>query len=82
VAERVYVAPKVVGGWTLLDPAPANRADGTGITNAPNVGLAVGVEYATNMDHFTIGFDWVVGRFIIGPNIFSMQFYPRIKYTV
>jgi hypothetical protein len=81
VAERVYVAPKIVGGWTLLDPAPVTRSDGTGITNAPNVGLAVGVEYATNMDHFTIGFDWVVGRFIIGPNIFSMQFYPRIKYT-
>jgi hypothetical protein len=81
VAERVYVAPKIIGGWTLLDPPPALAANGNGINNAPNIGLAVGVEYATNMDHFTIGFDWVIGRFIIGPNIYSMQFFPRIKYT-
>jgi hypothetical protein len=81
VAERVYVAPKIIGGWTLLDPPPAIGSNGNGINNAPNIGLAVGVEYATNMDHFTIGFDWVIGRFIIGPNIYSMQFFPRIKYT-
>jgi len=81
VAERVYVAPKIVGGWTLLDPPPATHSDGTGINGAPNIGVAVGVEYATNMDHFTIGFDFVPFRFIIGPNIITMQFFPRIKYT-
>jgi hypothetical protein len=81
IAERLYIAPKVLLGWTLLDPAPAVRGDGSQITNAPNLGLAVGIEYATNMDHFTIGLDWVIGRFIIGPNIFSMQIIPRVKYT-
>ncbi|MBK7858788.1 MAG: adventurous gliding motility protein CglE [Archangiaceae bacterium] len=77
IAERFYIAPKIVGGLTLLDPVP----DLSGSTLRPNVGAAIGIEYATNMDHFTIGLDIVLGRFIIGPNIFSMQFFPRVKYT-
>jgi hypothetical protein len=76
IAERLYFAPKVMGGLTALDPVP----DTSGQNIRGNVGVAVGVEYATNMDHFTIGLD-VVARFIIGPNIFSMQFFPRVKYT-
>ena len=81
IAERLYIAPKLMGGITLLDPEPALTAAGTPIRLAPNAGLAFGVEYATNMDHFTIGLDIVLARFVIGPNIFSMQFYPRVKYT-
>ena len=81
VAERLYVAPKIMGGITLLDPAPVENGAGNPITFAPNVGIAVGVEYATNVDHFTVGLDVVLGRFIIGPNIFTMQFFPRVKYT-
>ena len=81
IAERLYLAPKLVGGLTLLDPAPTTDAAGNDVTLAPNVGAAIGVEYATNVDHFTVGLDVVLGRFIIGPNIFSMQFYGRVKYT-
>jgi hypothetical protein len=81
VAERLYVAPKIMGGITLLDPAPVENGAGNPISFAPNVGLAIGVEYATNVDHFTVGLDIVLGRFIIGPNIFTMQFFPRVKYT-
>lgn len=81
VAERLYVAPKIMGGITLLDPAPVENGAGNPISFAPNVGIAVGVEYATNVDHFTVGLDVVLGRFIIGPNIFTMQFFPRVKYT-
>lgn len=77
VVERLYVAPKILVGGTLLDPVP----DTTGSSFRFNVGVAVGVEYATNMDHFTVGIDLVPGRFIIGPNIFSMQFFFRVKYT-
>jgi len=40
----------------------------------------VGVEYATSMDHFSVGAD-VMSRFILGPNILSFAIYPRIKYT-
>lgn len=83
MVERFYFVPKLVGGFTLMDPAPV--AIGTGaakelINKGANIGLALGVEYATNMDHFSIGLD-VVGRFIIGPNIFTLQFFPRVKYT-
>ena len=81
LAERLYIAPKIVGGITLLDPAPLENGNGEPITFAPNAGVAIGIEYATNMDHFTIGLDIVLGRFIIGPNIFTMQFFPRVKYT-
>jgi hypothetical protein len=42
--------------------------------------VAGSVEYATNMDHFTIGLD-VVYRMILGPNIHTLQFFPRVKYT-
>ncbi len=81
IAERLYIAPKLKAGWTLLDPAPALNGNGGAITNAPNVGAAVGIEYATNMDHFTIGLDWVFFNIVLGPNIISMQFIPRVKYT-
>jgi hypothetical protein len=81
VAERLYIAPKLKAGWTLLDPPPVARGDGSLISNAPNVGAAIGVEYATNMDHFTIGLDWVFFNIVVGPNIISMQFIPRVKYT-
>lgn len=80
VYERLYVAPKLMVGYTLLDPAPAERADGTLVSGALNLGLAVGLEYATNMDHFSIGLD-VATRMILGPNIISLQFFPRVKYT-
>ena len=73
--DRFYFTPKVAVGYTLLDPPPVLDVKG-----GLNVGGGVGVEYVTSMDHFSIGFD-VLSRFIIGPNILSLQFYPRVKYT-
>jgi hypothetical protein len=80
LVERFYFVPKLMGGFTLLDPAPVQLADGELINKGANVGVALGVEYATNMDHFSIGLD-VVARYVIGPGIISLQFYPRVKYT-
>lgn len=80
IAERLYVAPKVIGGLTFLEPAPLEDGNGNPISIAGNVGLGVGVEYATNMDHFTIGLD-VSARYILSANIFSLGFFPRVKYT-
>ena len=78
--ERLYLPIRVSGGWTTLDPAPVKDGNGTLIGSGPNLGVGVGIEYATSMDHFSIGAD-VMGRFIIGPNIMSLQFFPKVKYT-
>jgi len=81
VAERLYVAPKLVGGMTFLDPAPVTNEAGNPVTLAPNGGLAIGVEYATNVDHFTVGLDVVLVRWIFIANISTHQYYLRVKYT-
>ena len=80
MAERFYLVPKIIGGFTYLNPAPVALSGGEPIDKAANIGGSLGVEYATNMDHFSIGLD-VGARYVIGPGIFSLQFYPRVKYT-
>ena len=80
IVERLYIAPKVMGGFTLLDPAPAIGGTGDAITKAGNFGFGASIEYATNMDHFTIGLD-ITARVIVPSLIFSLQFFPRVKYT-
>lgn len=86
VAERFYISPKLAGGWTFLDPAPVPK--GTPATvealerveSGANVGGGVGVEYATHMDHFSIGADALV-RMVVGPNIPTVAIFARVKYT-
>ncbi|MFT3708951.1 MAG: adventurous gliding motility protein CglE [Archangium sp.] len=83
VIERLYIGGKLIGGVTLLDPRPIpDAADptNTGLLIAPNFGAALSIEYATNMDHFSIGLD-VSYRLVIGPNINALGFYPRVQYT-
>ena len=75
VTDRFYIAPKLTGGYTLMGPAPMPD-----VTSGVNFGGGVGVEYATHMDHFTIGAD-VLFRMIAGPNIPTMSIFPRVKYT-
>ncbi len=82
LAERVYLGGKLIAGYTLLDPAPVYTA---GTPPAPvnggvNVGAALAFEYATQMDHFSVGID-IAFRFVIGPNIPSLAVYPRVQYT-
>ena len=80
LAERFYLAPKLTGGYTRLNPAPTASESGKPVTSAGNVGGGLGIEYATSLDHFTVGAD-VLARWIIGPNIWGIAFFPRIKYT-
>ncbi len=75
IFERFYVGGKLLVGYTLLDPEPV-----VSVSKGVNFGVGGSVEYATNMDHFTIGFDFVY-RLVLGPNIHTLQFYPRVKYT-
>ncbi len=80
LADRFYLAPKLVGGYTLLGPAPLEDGSGNPISSGLNVGGGVGIEYATHMDHFSIGADAIV-RYIVGPNIPTVAIFPRVKYT-
>jgi hypothetical protein len=86
IADRVYLSPKVLAGWTVIDPAPVVLGQaGQGpasqaAVGAPNAGVGIGVEYATFMDHFSIGAD-ATFRFVLGPNIPAFAIFPRVKYT-
>ena len=80
VVERLFVGGKAMVGWTLLDPAPVLSATNADVRGGLNLGVAASIEYATNMDHFSIGFD-AVFRVVVGPNILSLQFFPRVQYT-
>ncbi len=75
LSERLKVMPRLRVGYAMLDPEPRQ-----GVTWAVPVGLAVGVEYATHMDHFSIGADVHGGLFAM-PNIGYIALYPKIKYT-
>jgi len=80
LAERLYLSPQVTAGYTSLDPAPLLSDGGRPIRSAANIGGGLGIEYATQMDHFSIGAD-VVGRYVVGTSIASLAFFPRLKYT-
>jgi hypothetical protein len=80
LAERLYLTPKVTAGLSRLDPAPVGDGDPGRAMSALNAGVGIGLEYATPMDHFSVGAD-VMTRLIIGPNIPTFAIFPRIKYT-
>lgn len=80
LADRLYLSPKLAGGYTLLDPAPVADDAGNAIRSGPNAGVGLGIEYATYLDHFTVGAD-IMARYVIGPNIPTFAIFPRVKYT-
>jgi hypothetical protein len=79
LAERLYLTPKLTGGYAALDPAPLNSS-GRQVRSGVNLGGGIGLEYATSMDHFSVGADCLV-RHILGANISTVAVVPRVKYT-
>lgn len=75
LGDRFYLTPKLLAGQTLLDPAPVGE-----VTQGLNLGAGVGLEYATAMDHFSVGLD-VVARYVFQANIPAFSVFPRVKYT-
>ncbi|MDR0965123.1 MAG: adventurous gliding motility protein CglE [Myxococcales bacterium] len=75
LSPRLRLNPRLHLGWTFLDPMPRLDVDG-----GFHAGIALGLEWATPLDHFTLGLelDW---RFIVGPNLNTVGIYPRVKYT-
>ncbi|MHB8418524.1 MAG: adventurous gliding motility protein CglE [Myxococcales bacterium] len=94
VANRLFVPVRVFGGMADFTPLPrcdlasgaCPNASGTVPPSAPgdvwepSLGGAVGVEYATHFDHFTIGLE-ASGRFVWAMNMTALAIYPRVKYT-
>jgi hypothetical protein len=81
LAERFFLTPKLAAGYTRLDPAPVeDEGDPSRAISAFNAGVGIGIEYATMMDHFSVGAD-VLARYVIGPNIPTFAIFPRVKYT-
>ncbi len=78
--ERLYLTPKIAAGYTLLDPSPVRKENGEGFTRGLNFGAGIGVEYATAMEHLSIGADLLV-RYIPVANIPAVSIFPRVKYT-
>lgn len=76
IVERFYLGGKLLGGVGLLEPDPV----GDGSLVRGNFGGALSLEYATNMDHFSVGLD-LCYRLIIGPNINVLMPYLRVQYT-
>lgn len=75
LVDRLYLGPRVLAGVVLLDPVPVS-----GPAVRPTVGGMVSLEYATGLDHFSLGLD-VAYRMVIGPWISSIAIFPRVQYT-
>jgi hypothetical protein len=93
LVDRFFLTPKGTLGYTLFDPAPIVEGTDAECSTTPvgpgckelrgglNAGAGIGVEYATSMDHFSVGFDAVV-RYVLGTrDLITLQFFPRVKYT-
>lgn len=80
LVDRLFLRPRIDAGYAFLDPQPRRTDGGDLISGGAYVGVGIGLEYATHMDHFSIGAD-ITGKLIIGPNIPAFAFYPMVKYT-
>jgi hypothetical protein len=80
--ERLDVGVKAMVGYAVAAPAPLETVNLATQIGGFAPGVGVGIEYATNLDHFAIGLD-VAARLAISPlpPIFTLAIFPRIKYT-
>jgi hypothetical protein len=79
LAPRLWLTPRLMAGYTNLDPNPVT-AGGHAVYQAFNLGAGVGVEYATSLEHFSVGAE-VSARYVFGANIPAIAIAPRVKYT-
>jgi hypothetical protein len=78
---RLFLVPRLAAGYTRIDPSPRVNASGEPTrASGLNLGAGVGVEYATAMDHFSIGAD-LMFRYVLGVRVATLALYPRVKYT-
>ncbi len=89
VAHRLQLSGKIVAGLTQLAPGPlldvsTNTVPGSAL--GIHVGLGVTLDYATHLDHFTVGLE-LMGRYTLayisqsGPSLLSIAILPRVRYV-
>jgi len=90
IAARTLLSAKVVGGVGVFSPGPFAHLDGSVPDRviAPHLGMGVGIDYDTHLDHFSVGVD-AVGRYSLATRpdgrgrsgIASVALMPRIRYV-
>jgi hypothetical protein len=90
LAPRTIVSAKVLGGVGIFSPGPFAHLDGSVPDRvvAPHLGMGVGIDYDTHLDHFSVGID-ALGRYSLAnkpdnqgrAGIASVAVVPRIRYV-
>lgn len=90
IAPRTLLSGKVLGGVGIFSPGPFARLDGSvpGRVVAPHLGVGVGIDYDTHLDHFSVGVD-ALARYSVATRpdnqgrsaIASVALMPRIRYV-
>lgn len=80
VGERLMLTARLLGGLGIVQPDAFE--DGGKLLEGPLplVGGGVGLEWATQFDHFSLGLDAAM-KMIVGPNVPGIAIAPRVKYT-
>ncbi len=78
-SERLTVQPRLYAGLAVLDPEP-RRSGSSLVGRAFAAGAGVGVEYATRLDHISLGAD-LSARWVTGAQLLAFALSPKIKYT-
>jgi len=80
LGERLSLQPRLSVGYGLLDPEPVIDEAGRAVRGGLLAGLGLGVEYATHMDHLSVGAE-LSSRLVVGPNVVALAVVPRLKYV-
>lgn len=76
VVPRLLLTARALGGVASITP----KAFADTENPVPLIGGGLGVEYATQFDHFSLGLD-AAAKYFLGPNITGFAIAPRVKYT-
>ena len=71
-------------GYAIMAPGPlvdpANPTQAASLNSGFSVGVGVGIDYATRLDHFWVGVD-VILHDVLSVPVFSVAIAPRMRYV-
>jgi hypothetical protein len=80
VGERLMLTARLLGGLGIVEPDAFEDGGELMTGPLPLVGGGLGLEWATQFDHFSLGLD-AAAKMLIGPNALGISIAPRVKYT-